>query len=79
MIARLALVSDGKHLDPVAARRDPVQRDISGLTVGDHEFTQPSSDRPPDVRVTFQHPNRVHDDLRRVDGRSGFDRSKEVE
>ena len=79
MIARLALVSDGKHLDPVAAGRDTVQRDISGLTVGNHEFTQPSSDRPPDVRVTFQHPNRVHDDLRRVDGRSGFDRSKEVE
>jgi hypothetical protein len=79
VVARLALVPDGKPLDPVAARRDSVQRDIAGPTVGDHEFTQPSSDRPTDVRVTFQHPNRVYDDLRRVDGRNGFDRSKEVE
>ena len=78
-IPRLTLVPDGKDLDTGDAVAEPVQRDISGLTVGDHEFTQPSSDRPTDVRVTFQHPNRVYDDLRRVDGRSGFDRSKEFE
>ena len=79
MVARLALVPDGKHLDPVAARRDPVQRDVAGPTVGDHELTQPSSDRPTDVRVTFQHPNCVYDDLRRVDGGTGLDCSQEIE
>lgn len=79
MVARLALVPNGEHLDPVAARRYPVQRDVAAPAVGDHEFTQPSSDRPADVRVTFQHPNRVYDDFRCFDGRNGFDRGKEIE
>jgi len=79
VVTRLTLVPDGKDLYLVPARRNPVERDIPGPAIGDHEFTQASSDRPADVRVTFQHPNGVHDDLRCVDGGSGFDCSKEVE
>ena len=70
---------DGEHLDPVTSRRDPVQRDVSGPTVGDHEFTQASSDRPADVRVTFQDLDGVHDDLRCVDRGSKIDGSEKVE
>jgi len=70
---------DGEHLDPLPSRRDPVQRDVSGPTVGNDEFTQASPDRPADVRVTFQDLDGVHDGLRCVDRGSKIDGREKVE
>ena len=70
---------DGEHLDSVPSWRDPVQRDVSGPTVGNDQFTHRSPDRPADVRMAFQDLNSVHDDLRGVDRGSTIDGSEKVE